>query len=188
MPAGPEVTAARTSRWTFSATVISLGLPARPGAWPSPARAQRAVPPRRIGVLNDARAANHPTVDGLKTGLRQLGMEEGRDVIFDVVLTDGNLERLPAAAAGLVKAGVDVIVTSGEPATLAARAATPTIPVVFTLVADPVGAGLVKSVALPAGNLTGVSSLTIELLGKRLEALKALAPGLRRVWVIQHGA
>src|SRR5712691_10366952 len=105
---------------------------------PFPARAQRTGPPYRVGVLNDARAANHPTVEGLKAGLRDLGFEEDRDVIFDVKLTDGNLERMPAAAGALVKADVDVIFMSTEAATLAAKAATQTIPIVFTLVGDPV--------------------------------------------------
>jgi putative ABC transport system substrate-binding protein len=95
---------------------------------------------------------------------------------------------MPAAAGALVKAGVDVIFTSGDAATLAAKAATQTIPIVFTLVGDPVAAGIVTSLAHPTGNLTGVSSLTTELVPKRLEALKTLAPGLRRVWAIYHGA
>ncbi len=158
------------------------------GVFLSPASAQRTRSPYRVGVLNDARAANHPTVDGLKAGLRDLGLEEGRDVAFDIRLTDGNPERIRTAAGALVKASVDVIFTSGEAATLAAKAATQTIPLVFTLVGDPVAAGIVPSLAHPAGNLTGVSSLTTELVPKRLEALKTLAPGLRRVWAIHHGA
>jgi len=139
-------------------------------------------------VLNDARAANHPAVEGLKAGLRDLGFEEGRDVVFDVKLTDGSPERMLAAAGALVKAGVEVIFTSSEAPTRAAKAATQTIPIVFTLVGDPVAAGIAKSLAQPAGNLTGVSSLTTELVPKRLEALKTLAPRLRRVWAIYHGA
>ena len=83
---------------------------------------------------------------------------------------------------------MDVIFTSSEAATQAAQAATQTVPIVFTLVGDPVAAGIVKSLAHPVGNLTGVSSLTTELVPKRLEALKTLAPGLRRVWAIHHGA
>jgi putative tryptophan/tyrosine transport system substrate-binding protein len=158
------------------------------GAFPSPATAQRRSPPYRIGMLNDARAANHPTVDGLKAGLRDLGFEEGRDVLFDVKLIDGDPERMPAAAGALVRAGADVIFTSGDAATRAAKAATLTIPIVFTLVGDPVVAGIVTSLAQPTGNLTGVSSLTTELVPKRLEALKTLAPGLLRVWAISHGA
>lgn len=175
-------------RRSFAAIVLGPAVLALVGVFPSPAGAQRIRPPYRVGVLNDARAANHPTVEGLKAGLRDLGFEEGRDVTFDVRLTDGNPERMPAAAGALVKAGVDVIFTSSEAATLAAKAATQTIPIVFTLVGDPVGAGIVTSLAHPVGNLTGVSSLTTELVSKRLEALKALAPGLRRVWAIYHGA
>lgn len=175
-------------RRSLAAIVLGSAVLALVGVLPSPVGAQRTRPPYRVGVLNDARAANHPAVDGLKAGLRDLGFEEGRDVIFDVKLTDGDPERMPAAAGALARAGMDVIFTSGEAATLAAAGATQTIPIVFTLVGDPVAAGIVKSLAHPEGNLTGVSSLTTELVAKRLEALKALAPGLRRVWAIHHGA
>jgi len=158
------------------------------GAWPSSAAAQRAHAPHRVGVLNDATAANHPAVHGLKIGLDEAGLQDGRDVVFDVRLTDGSPEKLRAAAEALVKSGVDVIFTSGEAATLTAKTATQAIPIVFTLVGDPVAAGVVKSLAQPDGNLTGVSSLTTELVPKRLEALKTLAPAVRRVWVFSHGA
>jgi len=141
----------------------------------------------RIGVLNEAWAANHPTVEGLKAGLRELGFSEGRDVTFDVRFTEGRSEATPVAAAELVRAGVDLIFTSNEAATLAAKAATQKIPIVFTLVGDPVAAGIVKKLAHPEANLTGVSSLTTELVPKRLEALKTLIPNLRRVWAIYHG-
>ena len=94
------------------------------------------MPPRpyRIGVLNDAWAANHPAVEGLKAGLRDLGFQEGRDVVFDVRFTKGNPQAMPAEAEALVKSGVDVLFTSNEAATRAAKAATQKIPVVFTLV------------------------------------------------------
>ncbi len=178
-------------RWRhrgFAAVVLGPAILALVGVLPCAASAQLTRAPYRVGVLNDARAANHPTVDGLKAGFRDLGLEEGRDVLLDVRLTDGDPERMPAAAGALVRAGADVIFTSGEAATRAAQGATQTIPIVFTLVGDPVGAGFVKSLAHPAGNLTGVSSLTPELVPKRLEVLKALAPGVRRVWAISHGA
>jgi putative ABC transport system substrate-binding protein len=175
-------------RRCFAVIVLGLGLLALTVVFPcARASAQRTGQPHRVGVLNDAWAANHPAVEGLKAGLRDLGFEEGRDVIFDVKLTYGNPERMAAAAVDLVRGGVDVIFTSTEAATLAAKAATPTIPIVFTLVGDPVAAGLVTSLAQPAGNLTGVSSRTLELVPKRLEVLKALAPQLRRVWMIQSG-
>ena len=93
--------------------------------------AQQARRPYRIGVLNEAWAANHPTVEGLKAGLRELGLEEGRDVTFDIRFTEGNPPTTPAAAAALVKAGVDLLFTSNEAATQAAKAATQRLPIVF---------------------------------------------------------
>jgi putative tryptophan/tyrosine transport system substrate-binding protein len=149
--------------------------------------AQERRGPYRVGVLNEAWAANHPTVEGLRTGLRELGFEEGRDVVFDIRFTQGKPEATPAAAEALVKAGVDLIFTSNEAATRAAKNATQTIPIVFTLVGDPVVAGIVRTVAKPGGNLTGVSSLTTELAEKRLEILTILAPKARRVWAIHYG-
>jgi putative ABC transport system substrate-binding protein len=119
----------------------------------------------RIGVLNEAWAANHPTVEGLKTGLRHLGLVEGRDVTFDIRFTEGKPGATPVAARALLGAGV----------------------VVFTLVGDPVAAGIVARLAQPGGNLTGISNLTAVLTPKRLEVLKTLVPGIRRVWFIYYG-
>lgn len=150
------------------------------------ADAQHARRPYRIGVLNEAWASNHPTVEGLKAGLRELGFAEGREVAFDIRFTEGNPEATPVAAAALVAAGVDLIFTSNEAATLAAKRATEAIPIVFTLVGDPVAAGIVTRLAQPGGNLTGISSLTTELVPKRLEALKTLIPTVRRVWAVYH--
>jgi putative ABC transport system substrate-binding protein len=155
--------------------------------FPSLARAQQARPPSRIGVLNAAWAATHPTVEGLKAGLKDLGLEDGRDVTFDIRFTEGKLESMPAAAAALVKTGVDLIFTSQEAATQAALNATKSIPIVFTLVGDPVGARLVSTLVQPGGNVTGVSSLQTELMAKRLEVLTTLAPAARRVWLIYYG-
>ena len=167
--------------WIALLAVVVL---AAPGAEAQPAK------PRtyRVGVLNEAWAANHPTVEGLKSGLRELGLVEGRDVTFDIRFTEGKPGATPAAAQALVKAGVDLIFTSNEAATLAAKEATPQIPIVFTLVGDPVAAKIVASLARPGGNLTGISNLTVELTPKRLEVLKTLVPGLRRVWFIYYGA
>ena len=150
--------------------------------------AQPARRPYRIGVLNEAWAANHPTVEGLKAGLRDLGLVDGRDVTFDIRFTEGKPEVIPALAETLVKEGVDLLFTSNEAATQAARAATRTRPIVFTLVGDPVAAGIVKQLAHPGGNITGVSSLTTELVGKRLEALKTLMPTMTRVRAIYYAA
>lgn len=150
--------------------------------------AQEPRRPLRIGVLNAAFAASHPTVEGLKAGLKELGYEEGRHVTFDIRFTEGRLDTMPNAAGALVKSGVDIIFTSQEAATKAAREATTTIPIVFTLVGDPVGAQLVRSLAQPGGNVTGVSSLQTELMAKRLEVLRTLVPTVRRVWLLYYSA
>ena len=150
------------------------------------AESQQARSPLRIGVINAAWAASHPTVEGLKAGLKALGFEDGRDVTFDIRFTEGKLNTIPAAAESLVKAGVNLIFTSQEAATHAAKDATESVPIVFTLVGDPVGAGIVNTIAQPGGNVTGVSSLQTELVAKRLEVLKTLAPAIRRVWLFYY--
>ncbi len=148
--------------------------------------AQQPGRPYRIGVLHGAYFPGEPSTEGLKAGLKAIGLEEGRDVTFDIRFTRGKLEASPAVAAALVKASVDLIFTIQEHETRAAKAATQTIPIVFTGVGDPVAAGLVASVPHPGGNVTGVSSLATELVPKRLEILKAIIPALRRVWVVYH--
>ena len=168
--------------WLPLTFVLALGIIAPPVA----AEAQQAKRIYRIGALNEAYAPNHPAVEGLKAGLKELGIEEGRDVTFDIRFTEGSLDVMPATAATLLKAGADLIFTSSEASTKAAMAATQTIPVVFTGGDDPVAAGIVKEIAHPGGNVTGVSGLRTELTPKRLEILKTLAPTLRRVWFIYH--
>jgi putative ABC transport system substrate-binding protein len=148
--------------------------------------AQRAPRSFRIGVLNAAWAASHPTVEGLKAGLKELGFVDGRDVTFDIRFTEGRLDTMAAAAEALVKAGVDLIFTSQEAATNAAKDATESVPIVFTLVGDPVGASIVTKLGQPGGNVTGVSSLQTELVAKRLEVLKTLTPAVRRVWLVYY--
>jgi putative ABC transport system substrate-binding protein len=151
-----------------------------------PARVLSASRPYRVGILNEALAANHPTVQGLKAGLRELGLEDGRDVAFEVRFTQGDPAAAREGAAAFAKAGVDLIFTSNEVPTRQAMAASTTIPIVFTLVGDPVAAGIVARLAAPQGNVTGISSLTPELAGKRLELLRTLAPAARRVWAIHE--
>lgn len=138
----------------------------------------------RIGVLNEALAANHPAVAGLKAGLRELGFAEGRDVTFEIRFTEGDRAATRDGAFAYAKAGVDLIFTSNEEPTRQAMAATANIPIVFTLVGDPVAAGIVRNPAAPPGNVTGITSLTPELAAKRLELLRTLAPATRRVWAI----
>jgi putative tryptophan/tyrosine transport system substrate-binding protein len=150
----------------------------------SGAKAQPQERPYRIGVLNNAFAPGSPPVMGLRAGIKAAGLEEGRDVRFDVRSTGSEEKRTATLAAALAKENPDVIVAIGENETRAAKAAAPQIPVVFTQVADPVAIGLVTSVARPGGHLTGVSHLFTELVPKRLELAKELMPNLRRVLVV----
>jgi putative ABC transport system substrate-binding protein len=168
------------ARCLWVAVAVLVWLPTHVG------EAQKAPRPFRIGVLNAAWAASHPTVEGLKAGLKELGFADGRDVTFDIRFTEGKLDTMPAAAEALVKAGVDLIFTSQEAATNAAKDATESVPIVFTLVGDPVGASIVTKLGQPGGNVTGVSSLQTELVAKRLEVLKTLTPAVRRVWLVYY--
>src|SRR6187431_650009 len=138
----------------------------------------------RIGVLNEAWAANHPTVEGLKAGLRARGLVEGRDLTFELHFTEGKSDELPAEARALIKANVNLILTNNEAAALAAKDASRQIPIVFTLVGNPVAAGVVTDLARPGGNLTGIAGGATQIVAKRIEILRTLMPKLRRVWFI----
>ena len=116
--------------------------------------------------------------------LRELGYVEGKNIIFEYRQSDGKLDRLPALVDELIRLKVDVLVASSTPAAIAARNATTTIPIVFLTVPDPVGAGLVNSLARPGRNITGVTNITAVLAGKRLELLKETIPKLSRVAVL----
>ena len=172
---------------TRIACLARLGLIAVIGLVSIRGDAQPARRPYRVGVVNEAFAATHPTVEGVKAGLREAGFTEGRDVTFDIRFTEGDAQATRPAVAALLKAGVDLIVTSGEGPTQAAKEATNTVPIVFTLVGDPLASGLVRNLDEPEANVTGVSSLQTELAAKRLEILKTLIPNLRRVWLIHYG-
>ena len=153
-------------------------------AAPYAAEAQQAAKIFRIGYL-----ALNPTPhfqEAFRQGLRDLGYVEGRNLVIEARDAEGKLERLPALAAELVALKVDVIVTSGTPAALAAKQATRTLPIVFTAVADPVTSRLVTSLAQPGGNVTGLSVLAPELVGKCLEQLKQAMPAVSRVAVLWH--
>src|SRR5262245_61014564 len=118
----------------------------------------------RIGFLDTSTASGMAVlIDAFRQELSKLGWTEGKNIAFEYRFMEGKLERLPELAADLVRLKVDLIVVRGTPATLAAKSATTTIPIVMAASADPVGAGLVASLARPGGNVTGLSALSVEL-------------------------
>ena len=156
--------------------------------WPQVARAQQAGKIARIGYLA-SNLTNQSPLEAFRQGLRVLGYDEGRNVVIEYRDAQGKLEPLPALAVELVALKVDVIVASSTAAALAAKQATTVVPIVFATVPDPVGTGLVTSLARPGGNITGLSNLNADLVGKGLEYLTQAVPGARRVAVLsQPGA
>lgn len=174
-----------TSRRAFLAA--TAGLCAAPiASW-----AQPVGKPARIGMLlpNTAEiAAGNPRIAAFLLGLRDLGWIEGRNLVIEWRFAAGQLNRLAELAADLVRIGVDVIVTAAAPSAIAAKTASSSIPVVMLDPGDPVGLGLVESLARPAGNVTGVSSIAPELAAKRLALLKETAPGVARIAVLFNAA
>jgi ABC-type uncharacterized transport system substrate-binding protein len=155
-------------------------------AAPLAVEAQRAAEPRRIGYLssNSASLTQH-LVDAFRQGLRELGYVDGQNIRIEYRFAEGKFEPLPALAAELVELHVDVIVAAPSHAALAAKAATARIPIVMVNAADPVGLGLVASLARPGGNVTGLSySPGLEIVGKGLELLKQAIPHVRLVAVL----
>jgi putative tryptophan/tyrosine transport system substrate-binding protein len=137
----------------------------------------------RIGFLTDNRPGTGD-YEYFRRGLAEQGYVEGRDLVIDYRSAEGVVGRLPGLAAGLVSHPVDVIAAESAPSITAAKQATSTIPIVMVSVADPVQLGFVASLARPGGNLTGVSTLSPALSGKRVELLKATVPGLSRVAIL----
>ena len=156
------------------------------GFVPHVAKAQQETRLARIGYLASNLAGSGPAhlLEAFRQGLRDLGYVEGRNVVIEYRDAEGKLERLLALAAELVALKVDVIVAPGTPQALAAKQATRTLPVVFAVAGDPVGSGLVTSLARPGGNVTGLSSVTADLVGKCLEQLTQAVPGVSRVAVL----
>jgi putative tryptophan/tyrosine transport system substrate-binding protein len=172
----------RIGATTIVMVVFTLGILATPLA----AEAQQAKRPFRIGVLHGGFFEEIPSVAGLKAGLKALGLDEGRDIAFEIRFTRGKLEEAPSLAASLVQTEPDLLVAQQEHSARALKAATVKIPVVFIEVGDPLAANLVTSIPRPGGNVTGVYSLVTELTPKRLEILKGTFPGVRRVWAVYH--
>ena len=145
-------------------------------AWPLAARAQQSAKIPRIGIIDDS-----PIWNAFRHGLRDLGYLEGQSIAFDYRYAGGLPDRLAWVAVELVHRPVDLIATFGTAPTLAAKQATTTIPIVMMGVGDPVGSGLVSSLARPGGNITGNTILGPEVAGKRLQLLKEVIPSLSRV-------
>ena len=140
----------------------------------------------RIGILDPSTASGSAVlVDAFRRELSKLGWIEGKNISIDYRFAEGIRERLPELAADLVRLKCDLIVTTGEPSALAATKATTSIPIVMANAADPVGSGLVASLARPGGNVTGLSNLGTELNSKRLEVLKDAIPKLARVGLLR---
>jgi putative ABC transport system substrate-binding protein len=145
------------------------------------AEAQQPRVPRVGYVFATTSSEGQDLLRAIREGLRELGYMEGRSIALEVRWAEGRYERLPALVAELVHLKVDILVVATTPGALAAKSATSTIPVVMVAVGDPVGSGLVASLARPGGNLTGLSLLNPELHGKRLELLKDILPRISRV-------
>jgi ABC-type uncharacterized transport system substrate-binding protein len=165
---------------------ITLNMP----SWPAIA-SQQAAKTYHIGVLG---VLSKPSPDGLRiwnaflSGMRELDYIEGKNMIFEWRYSEGQSDRYPALAQELVRLNVDLILVWTTSAALAAKAATSTIPILFTTANDPVGSGLAESLARPGGNVTGIASLAAELSGKRLELLKEALPRLSRVAVLLNAS
>jgi ABC-type uncharacterized transport system substrate-binding protein len=152
-------------------------------AWPLAARAQEARKTPRVGVLWHAASAEEEAVylGALREGLADLGYVEGRNIVLENRFPAEKWERFISLAAELVQLKPDLLVAVSRPAAIAAQRATSTIPIVFSVVPDPVGDKLVETLARPGGNITGLSNMALDLSAKRIELLKEMVDGLSRV-------
>ena len=160
-------------------------------AWPIRVGAQQpAGKIHRIGYLGSGSFAAVPHLDeAFRQGLHELGWVEGQNIVIDYRFAGGEFDRLPDLAAELVRLNVNIIVAGATPSSAAAKKATDTIPIVMIAAGDPVGVGLIKSLARPGGNVTGLSfSVGMETFGKGLELLKEAVPYARRVAVLSNPA
>ena len=155
-------------------------------AWPVVARAQTNRT-YRIGILETIPlASNAANFNALRQGLQQLGYVEGQNLVIEYRSADGHADRFPALALELVRGRVDLIVTRGTPAARAAKETTKTIPVVMAAIGEPLGVGVVATLAHPGSNITGLSAFVTELAGKRIELMKEMLPSISRVAFMQN--
>ena len=155
-------------------------------AWPLAGSAQEASKVRRIGFL---RVGEPPAafIDGFRRGLREVGQVEGRDFVIEFALPQ-NAAQVPGAAAELARSRVDILLASGTPSVLPARDAAGQIPVVFVATFDPVATGLVASLARPGGNITGMTSISGEVIAKRMQLVTELIPNAARIAILVREA
>jgi putative ABC transport system substrate-binding protein len=165
-------------------TLLSGALAAAPALGPLSLRAQQS-PPALVGILQAGSAAsNASNFHAFRDAMRQLGYIEGRNIRFEYRLADGAIDRLPGLAAELVALNPNIILSGPLPANLAVQKATSTIPIVMATGADPVGFGVVKSLAHPGGNITGLANFAEELASKQLDVIRELLPRLSRIGVL----
>jgi putative ABC transport system substrate-binding protein len=151
------------------------------------AHAQSAI--HRIGFLGNSTAALEANLVGpFRDGLRDLGYVEGQNIVIEYRWAEGNYARFPALISELLASKVELIVTAGTPATLALKKATTSTPIVMIAVGDPVGTGIVPSLRMPGGNITGLTSISPELDGKRLELLREVIPGMSHIAVMWNSS
>jgi ABC-type uncharacterized transport system substrate-binding protein len=156
-------------------------------AWPIGAWAQQTSKVWRVGMLETtSEALNAPNVTAFRRGLQQLGYVEGKNLAIEYRSGEGRIERFPELAAEMVRLKVDVIVTRGTPAALAAKNATTTIPIVMAAIGEPIGTGMVGSLAQPGGNVTGLSAFVNELAAKRIEIMREIVPKISRMAMIDN--
>src|SRR3954467_2067376 len=178
----------RLSRRAFmvGAGATGAGLLAGCGRVPGQAQTPAKVP--RIGMLMEPSRYHAEEANAFRQGLRELGYVEGQNILIESRDAEGGVERLREIASELVELPVDVLVTGGGSATQAAKQATRTLPIVFGQAGDPVGTGLVASLARPGGNLTGLTNIARDLSAKRHEFLQQTVPGLASVAVLLNPA
>jgi putative tryptophan/tyrosine transport system substrate-binding protein len=175
------------SRRAFVQGAGAVGLALVAGCGLLPSHAQRPTRVARLGILSTSSANTASTAardEAFRGGLRDLGYEEGQNLVLEFRYAETELERLPDLAAELVRLPVDLLVTSGDPATQAAKRASTTLPIVFSGSSAPVENGIIASLARPGGNATGLTDIGPELSGKRLQLLRDALPGLARVGVL----
>jgi putative tryptophan/tyrosine transport system substrate-binding protein len=174
------------SRHTKRREFITL-LGGAAAGWPLAARAQQPAKLPTIGFMGAANSAvASPWLAAFVQGLRDLGWVEGSTAAIEVRWAEGRNERAAEIAAEFVRRPVDVIVTWATAPALAAKQATSAIPIVFALATDPVGSGLVATLARPGGNITGLSALNIDLIGKRIQLFREIVPNLRRLAIMAN--